>query len=172
MKNTYLTIAGFLLLTAFTACNSTSEPELEVQDPNEMNVVSNGSVIGRDADGLYSEEANAIIIGTVESMGMDGGQPYTDATITIEEVLKGDENLSTVSVEVRNPLSSLWVEDSASLFIGERVLLFLGTDANGDYVIFAGELGKYTIDENEEVTSIAEFKMPLADVKAKIEARL
>lgn len=144
-------------------------------------------VIARDIS-TYTQSADAIVIGTVRSVN----DPYLideknltvqqDAQIVVSEVLKGDPKLSQITV---GDLGLFFTEGFyegegvkslkgkyALLRPDERVLIFLGTNSNGTYVVFGGPYGKYLIDSKDNVSSAGDFKMSLNDLKKEIAAAL
>jgi hypothetical protein len=127
--------------------------------------------------------ANAIVIGVVDEVGkpywQEEGQDENhdliqrDATLHVEKVLKGEVPISLPLVLQGGTLGDTTVitEDEAQLRKGEKVLLFIGTNSDEDYVVFAGRAGKYSIDEDDNV-KIDGVKVHLEDVKADIEDAL
>lgn len=136
-------------------------------------------VIARDIN-LYIQSADAIVVGEVNEVS----DPYflqgtkmiqKDVIINVSEILKGDNDITDVSVVVQGGQigrKKIIVEDGVQLREGEHVLLFLGTNSENEYVVFAGPYGKYLIDENNTVTSIGDFAMDLDDLKAEIKDSL
>lgn len=144
-------------------------------------------VIARDIT-TYTQSADAIVIGTVRSVN----DPYLkdernltvqqDAQIDVLEVLKGDPKMSQITV---GDLGLFFTEgfyegEGVSSLKGkyallrpeEKVLLFLGTNSNGKYVVFGGPYGKYVIDSEDKVTSAGDFKTSLSDLKTKVQTAL
>lgn len=125
---------------------------------------------------VYSQASAAIIVGTVKELTDHPNltdTPYTrtvlDARIEVEEVLKGDPTMTSLDVMIMLPFENEWIEDNATLVPGEKVLLFLAVDTEGNYVIAAGDAGKCLIDEKGNVTNDwAVFTMPLAELKVQI----
>lgn len=134
----------------------------------------------------YTQQSDLIIIGKVTEVN----DPYVigdtvtlqqDAQIDVQEVLKGDPAIKSVKVEgLANQIEGgYWPEKLATLkgtygllVSGEKVLLFVGKETSGRYVVFAGPLGKYLIDDNNNVSSTTDFKMSLQDLKVKIQDAL
>lgn len=144
------------------------------------------SVIARDIN-IYSREAAAIVVGKITNVGTPylredrGTTSQQDIEIDVEEVLKGNgigANVKVLiegghSVVIDGDKKTIGPESNGDLFvIDEKVLLFIGTNSQNDHVVFAGEYGKYLIDENGNVTSVGDFSMPLIDLKAKIQEAL
>jgi hypothetical protein len=159
---------------------SAHTPINTVESPNSI-------FMARDIT-AYTQNADAIIIGDIH----DVTDPYLrkdrgitlqqDAQINIMEVLKGD--VKTTSIKVTDLAGQIDEEFSPEKGIenlkgkygllkpNEKVLLFLGTNNWGEYVIFAGPYGEYLIDNNNTATSIGDFKMSLEDLKIKIKSAL
>ncbi len=80
---------------------------------------------------------------------------YTNATITVREVIKGKSVPENITVQYKGGETGdtgLRVSDTAELKKGEKILLFLKTAksrANGKIYHITGKAqGKYTIDKN------------------------
>jgi hypothetical protein len=143
------------------------------------------SVIARDIN-LYSKEAAAIVVGKVTKVGIPylredrGTTSQQEVEITAEEVLKGNigANVKVLiegghSVVIEGDKKMIGSENNGDLFsLDEEVLIFIGTNGQNDYVVFAGEYGKYLIDDSGNVSSAGDFSMPLAELKAKIKEAL
>lgn len=147
--------------------------------------LSGVSVVDRDIES-YSENAKIIVIGKVTEVGdpyfMGSITPLQDATLEIEEVLKGDNSMKEiivgriaeqieVSMEEQNNLEKL--QDSLKgkegiLKHGERVLLFLAESMEGGYMIYGLNWGKFLIDESNNVSSVGSFRMSLREFKKTI----
>jgi len=119
---------------------------------------------------MYSQEAPAIIIGDVKAVGASyykysGVLSQQNVDIDIEEVLKGDADMKSVTIVIGGGTDMCDI----SFKQGEKVLLFIGKNFYGDYFTFAGPNGKYLIDQNGNVSGDGiVFPIPLADVKAGI----
>lgn len=127
----------------------------------------------------YSQGAAAIVIGTVKEVvdhpnqtGTPYTQPILDAQVQVDEVLKGDPNMQSVPVMMIGTSENVQMEDNVTLKQGEHVLLFLGTDGEGNYVVFAEDAGKCLIDKDGNVTGAPVFTMPLAVLENKIREAL
>lgn len=148
------------------------------------NVTSHSTIVGGGIP-EYSKMADAIVIGVVEEVG----QPYwqetqdeqhdliqRDATIRVEEILKGETNIIDLTLVLQGGTigdTSVLAENEAKFKQGEKVLLFIGTNSEGDNVVFAGSSGKYLINQEEtEVTSTGNIKMPLDKLIEQIEVSL
>lgn len=136
---------------------------------------------------VYTQNADAIIIGEVKEvtdpyLPKGGGiSVQQDGKVDIKEVLKGDIKMTTVTItELADQVEGFTIDGGVPslkgrpglLRPGENVLLFLGTTNEGNYVVFAGPYGKYLIDQNNNVTSIGDFRMSLSDLKAQIQEAL
>ncbi len=137
-------------------------PLYVAQSDQETFTTVDSSVIGGGIP-VYSQLANAIVIGTVQEVS--GGT----AILIPDQVLKGDKGADSFEIQVPDLDSNIWIEDFASLEVGEKVLLFLGTDVNNNFVIFAGDYGKYTIDASNNVTCPDETVISLEEAIAQIE---
>jgi len=144
------------------------------------------AVYGSGGVPVYSKQANAIVVGNVREVT----DPYLtpkhqltiqqDAQVDVEEVLKGDASRKNVKItglaieaDVVSPENIETLKGKYELLVpGEHVLLFLGTNSSGEYVVFGGPYGKYLIDKDNNVSSIGDVKMSLADLKQKIQVAL
>lgn len=109
-----------------------------------------GRYVARDIP-AYTRDASAIIIGTVQSVDGDGIE------IEVEEILKGDLQMSKIAVLADE-------EGGVSFVPGEKVLLFVGTNDAGNYIVYAGLFGKYLI-EGTNVSNFPDFETTLEDLK-------
>lgn len=129
---------------------------------------------------VYSEGSSAIIVGTVKEVvdhsnktGIPSTRIVKDAHVDISEVLKGDPSMTTVSVYLLGGFTgSDAPEDEVLLQPGEKVLLFLGKDSEGNYVVAGQSAGKCLIDKDGNVTGAPVFTMPLALLETKIREAL
>lgn len=183
-KKFFLTVSilGFLVLGVF-AGNYYLSPRNTYSYIDAPNPIFAGGNIT-----TYSSQADAIIIGKVRNVS----DPYVtkesnlsvqqDALIDIEEVLKGEFKSEQITVNdlglffkegyfVEKGVESM-KDKYALLKPDEQVLLFLGTNNFGQYVVFGGPHGKYLIDDQNNVTSIKESKMSLEDLRNKIQEAL
>lgn len=143
------------------------------------NIISTSSSIIGGGVPVYSKMADAIVIGVVDEVGKPYWQEEAqdknhdmiqrDVTLHVEEVLKGNdmEGLTLVLQGGTIDDTEVIAGDEAKLRKGERVLLFVGTNADEEYVVFAGAAGKYLIDADDNARNI-DTKMPLEDLKADI----
>lgn len=162
-------LLGVLVLGGLFAASI--EPE-SVEESASLDLIS--SLVVAPDIGVYTEEASMIVVGevseVVERPNSTGG--VLDAKIDIEEILKGDPSMTDVTVMMIGSSENTWVEDGVILKQGEKVLLFLGTDGEGNYVVFAGDAGKCLIGKDGNIIGDPVFTMPLSDLKAKIRAAL
>lgn len=135
--------------------------------------------IARDI-AVYTQDADAIVIGEIQDKSdpywnQDQSVPQRDVLLKVDEVLKGDPKMEDIFIVTQGGQldgKKVLVEDEAPLKIGEKVLLFLGMNDFGDYVVFAGSYGKYHIDSDNQVSSTGDFKMSLKDLKTNIMTEL
>lgn len=174
MKNQkrILSLIGFIILGAF--CGKLLVP-LFLPTTIHMHALA----IARDIP-IYTTMADAIVVGAVQNVG----QPYfnddqtliqSDVDIILTDVIKGDfdsDELKLVQSGGQIGHKRVLVEDSPRFTTGENVLLFLGTNQDDEYVVFAGAYGKYSIDDYGQVTSLGNFKEPYDDLLADIQKTL
>lgn len=171
-------LLGVVVLGGLFAKSITDESASLSDESTPFTFVSS-SIVTPDVS-VYSQASAAIIVGTVKGTTDHPNQtdtPYTrtvlDAQIEVEEVLKGDPDMTNLNVMMMLPSENEWIEDNATLVPGERVLLFLAMDLDGNYRIFAGNAGKCLIDKEDNVINDwSVFTMPLADLKIKIHEAL
>lgn len=169
---------GFLTF-AFIYGNSLTpqiSPTATTTPSQTPQLIGSDEIIAAPDIQVYSQGSIAIVEGTVktiQSHNSDTNSAYNDATITIQKVLKGDPAMSTVNVMIPKQASLVQsVEENSILNLGEKVLLFLGIDSQGNYVIAGSYAGKCLINADGNVTGQAAFSMPLTDLEAKILAAL
>ncbi len=148
-----------------------------IEEPSSFDLVS--SLVVTPDISVYTKEAAMIVVGEVSEVvghpnntGIPFAGSVLDAKIDIEEILKGDPSMTDVTVIMIGNSENTWIEDGVILKQGEKVLLFLGTNGEGDYVVFAGDAGKVVIDKDGNALGAPVFTMPLVDLKAKIRAAL
>lgn len=134
----------------------------------------------------YTHQADIILLGTVRTVtdpylkSATGITLMQDAQIDVSEVLKGDPNLKNIKVSrLADQIEGFSPENLAELRgktgllkPQEKVLLFLGKDSAGDYVVFGGPNGKYLIDQNNNVTSEGDYRSSLDALKTQIQTEL
>lgn len=143
-------------------------------------IIVRSLVISKDIP-IYTKESAAIIIGTVRNIDFprwndDYSMIEREAKVSIDEVIKGDPSWREVSIILEGGDlngKKIIVEDEADIVAGEKVLLFLGKNSEGKYVIFAGMNGKYIIDSDFEKVSDSEGKvLSLKELKSQISTAL
>ena len=142
---------------------------------SETTVFVHDTVLARNIP-LFSHEASGIIVGTIHAIGPARWSPdhatvEREVMVDVEEDLKGDFQSSQVVVAVEGgsvPGRTVLVGEGVGLEQGEHVLLFLGRNTRGEFVVFAGPVGKYLIDDAGVVTSVGEFSMSLTELENQI----
>jgi hypothetical protein len=176
-----LSILGCLVMGVFLA-----KPITSWLYPTTSSTSVHSLYVARDIN-EYSKQANAIIIGEVREVS----DPYTveggvisqqNVTINVQEVLKGDPTMTDIRLLIRGEYTAHKSERDRVSFVaeeekniykpGEKILLFVGKTTWNEYVPFAGPYGKYLIDENNNVSSIGDFQMPLEELKTEIQKNL
>lgn len=180
-----LSLSAFLIL-GIVSTNAVLEKDDTPVTGEPLTTISFHALsVARDID-VYSQDVPAIVIGKITKVG----EPYLEGQgfgskqeveLEISEVLKGDKNMTTVTILVRGH-EIVQVDESGRsiipgneppLFIeGENVLVFLGMTSAGEYVSYAGPYGKYLIDAQNKTTSLGDFTMPLSELKAQIQEAL
>jgi hypothetical protein len=186
-------LLSFSILTSLVMGTLIAQPAISLIYPTSTDMNSDiaysthAAYMGRDIN-RYTQEATAIMIGKVRAVS----QPYLregrgitsqqNIQIDIEEVLKGDPNVSDMNILIEGGHTVVKSEENNIGFMpeekenlfepGEKILLFIGKTTEGDYVPFAGPYGKYLIDENENVTSIGDFRMSFKELKTQIQEAL
>lgn len=137
----------------------------------EMDIDLSGySIVDRDI-ARYAQAAEMIVIGKVKSISdpyfRGNTTPLQDATLEVEEILKGDKSMKEiivgriaeeieVSMEEQNDLEMLQNSlkgKSGKLKEGERVLLFLARSPEDGYMIYGLDYGKFLVDDENRVSS-------------------
>lgn len=147
---------------------------------------SHSAYVGRNITN-YTQDATSIIIGEVKELSdpyivQNGTISQQNLVIHIEEVLKGDPNMTKITLLIDDEYAVEKSENGKVKFIplkgknvykpGEKILLFVGQLTEGHYVPYAGPYGKYLIDEQQNVSSIGNFKMSLKELKSQIKEAL
>lgn len=156
-------MAILAILLVISACMGISNIPLATLQPAQA------ALLGLSFEEL-SRQAELIILGVVidEKLAQPGtiGAGLENHTISIEKVLKGKYNASTVGVITESEI----MEDSPQFNVGEKAILFLyqkpifGDKPSGnDYTVVNQFNGKYGIDDNGMVGNIS-----LADFEKKI----
>jgi len=147
-------------------------------DTDGVEVHMHSLVIDRDL-AEYARDAELIVVGVVGASGAPyrvpaferQGTPDSvqhDVSVRVDEVLKGDPTLESVPVAVeggRVGKMTVLAEDAVELKEGEEVLLFLGVNHRGDYVVYAGPNGKYRVDAGGNAEGFDGFKTTVDDVR-------
>src|SRR5205814_1064295 len=94
-------------------------------------------------------QSAAVLVGRVAAIAShaDRGRIYTDVTVDVDEMLKGD-SVPTLTVRVlggRVGNHAAWVEGSPEFRRGERVLLFVSTYRDGTARVAHFYQGKFSI---------------------------
>src|SRR4029079_10992554 len=158
-------MAILAILLVISACMGISNIPLATLQPAQA------ALLGLSFEEL-SRQAELIIFGVVldEKLAEPGtiGAGLENHTVSVEKVLKGKYNASTVSVITESEA----MEDSPQFDVGEKVILFLyqkpifGDKPSGnDYTIVNQLNGKYGIDDNGMVgnVSTADFEEKIKD---------
>jgi hypothetical protein len=150
--------------------------------------LSENLYIARDIP-FYTKQSLMIIIGEVTDVidrrltNNNISRFYQDVTFDLKEILKGDPGMTKMTVLVegwpkfeKDEMHAFSAEGDVNFNPGEKVLLFVGKNFEGEYVSFAGPYSKYLIDENNNVSSIGDFRgdfrMSLTELKTQIQEAL
>lgn len=134
-----------------------------------LNVGCSGDVIFKSIDEM-TEEADAILVGTVESISHHPADPYDipkihrRVLVSVEQDLKNSVNSSKVTIFLLGATfgnATVWVEDQPEFNVYERVLLFLRDDPwfleenpKGYYQVLGGNQGKFTIEGESAISEL------------------
>jgi hypothetical protein len=161
----------------------------QVSDVEIVPNINNFLVVRPDID-QYAKEAKIIVIGTVNEVSdpyFNGGiTVLQDATLRIEEVLKGNISLKEIQVGGIGQQIEISMEEQSNigklqnslkgkegmLKLGERVLLFLVENPDAEYIIYGLYEGKYLIDDKENINGVNGFKMSMKKFKKEIKDSL
>lgn len=143
-------------------------------DEGSTTILVSDLAIARDFD-TYSKLADAIVIGKVGRssepyMRMDEAMVQRDVRFEVSDVLKGDFAWDEITVVVEGGTldrQTIVVEEAARLNSGEECLLFLGTNTQGEFVVFAGPQGKYLIN-GSRVVGADNFGASLSELENRI----
>ena len=144
--------------------------------------VVSSQVVARDIP-TYTRQAKSVVVGTVVEIG----DPYEfdlgvncettirhDVTVAVERVLHGEDEGSQVTLAVEGGSignETVTAQDEAAFRDGERVLVFVGTNEDGDDIVFAGAYGKLTVSKDgASVFGNAGLQLPLQAVIDEIQA--
>lgn len=127
----------------------------------------------------FARDVDVIMIGTVKSI--DGprqnkvkGMIFSHIVVEVEQYLKNPQPGKQIKIKRlggRIGNEEIIVEDEPQFNVGERVLLFLGTDHKKDFVVYAGDSGKFTLDNDIAIGSENE-RIPLADLIEQIKTNM
>ena len=156
-----LVCAGLTLQGAVGGCGSQEECAAPAETQGEG---GSESPISGTVQSLVQEltldeliaAADAIVIGSVVSVTghgeTDRGMIYSSVVISIENVIKGTDNDTKVTITVPggkvNGLEQ-WVEDTPHFDVFERVLVFLQPGEEGNMNVVGGFQGKRSIAGNK-----------------------
>jgi len=147
---------------------------------NTLTTQFNSLRIAKDID-EYTKQASAIVIGTFVSKGegewnKDKTRIYTNLFFKVDEVLKGDIKSGQEIVikqyggEVDGQTD---LNDSVINYVDDKSnLLFLGTNEDGEYVVFAGDWGQFIVNEDNTVKNFSDETVSLSDFKSEISKRV
>lgn len=155
----------------------TQQVQLPHDEPIQTRVVSSLRV--RKDIKNFAKDVDVILIGTVKAMSeprqnKPGAMIYSNVIIEVEEYLKNAQPGREIVIKRhggRLGNEEVVVEDEPEFKSGERVLLFLGTDFKRDFVVYAGDYGKFTIDNDIAIGSENERLSPL-DLIGQIKANI
>ncbi len=116
---------------------------------------TNATIVVPLSEDALIEDAVAIVLGHVTAIqgnyDQTHGLIFTNVTLTIEEVLKGEIPVSQITL--RQPGGSIgnlhsWVVGSPQFTLGEKVLLFLRLDRDGNLRVAHLYQGKFTVSRD------------------------
>lgn len=175
-----LSLALFLLAGVFLGGEYYTS--LSNTDSKEPIMLTSDSIRAVGGIPMYAESATAIILGEVKTVATHPNNtniPYTrsvlDATVEVNSILKGNSQMTEVTIKMIGGQSGMVTDevDFVTLTPGEKVLLFLAVDADGDTVVFGDAYGKYLIDGQGVVSGpLLDAPITLADLKAQIQSVL
>lgn len=127
----------------------------------------------------FARDVDVILVGTVKAISTShqnkpGSMIYNNVIIEVEEYLKNPQPSKVITIKSlggRLGDEEVIVEDEAQFAVGERVLLFLGIDYKRDFVVYAGDYGKFIIDNDIAIGSENE-RLPLVDLIGQIKANI
>lgn len=131
---------------------------------------------------VYSEEAEAIVVGRFVGKGnsvwnSDKSQIYTNLNFKISEVLKGSDMQPGEELVIKQhggkiDDEAMVTEDEIKYVEGQQDVLFLGTNEDNDYVVFAGDWGQYIITGDNTAIDSDGKTFKLDELKEEIEGYL
>lgn len=150
-----------------------------ISQPKTITV--SGILVTMDVPEL-TKNSDTIVMGTVKKRlpsrwdRSDPEEPviYTDVIIEIEEYLKNPLDQREVTIQLLGgKVGNVNMEamDEATLNLGEKVLLFLKKNKEGNFVVLGAMQGKYTIDEatGMAVNEDTARNLPIKQLKTQIE---
>lgn len=120
----------------------------------------------------FAKDVDIILIGAVKSIN-EMSIPRT-VTVQVDEYLKNPQPTKELTIKLRGGKigdTILIAEDEVQFTIGEKVLLFLGMDYKKDFVVYAGDYGKFTI-ENDFAFGSEKEKVKLDDLVKEIKENI
>lgn len=123
-----------------------------------------------------TRRADVVAVGTISDMRTDWNKEktriYTSATLSVQEVLKGNDSPSTLTITY--PGGEIGTEgevysETASFKKHEEVMVFAKKDQSGNYRVTGGEQGKYTITTDKTSgKKMATSTTSLDDLKSQV----
>jgi hypothetical protein len=110
-------------------------------------------------------QSDGVVVGTVQETNVARVQStvrigeddiVTKATISVEKYLFNPKNLTSSAVVVETiggtiGNQSMISEDSPKFEKGQRVVVFLRQTKDGNYIVFGGLQGKYTVNDDNTI---------------------
>lgn len=130
----------------------------------------------------FTRDVETIIIGTVKEERSASENPknlliYRSFALSVNQFLKNSQPANDVVVNIYGGKvgnREMIMEDEPTLAVGERVLLFLALDERtadpSDFIVYAGDYGKFSIDKNGNAIGSENEKRSLVDFTKEIEA--
>ncbi len=138
------------------------------------------SRIEQDID-TYTDHAVAIVVGAFTSKGKtvwnsDKTNISTEVYFQVDEVLKGNikPGLEIKILQAGGELDGQTqiYEGAIKYAPGQTSLLFLGTNEDEDYVVFADDWGQFIVNEDDTVKNFSGKTVSLSDFKSEISQRV
>ena len=157
-----------LVLAGMVGCGSEPEAPATQTTPTQS---SSGIVVQMTEEELTAQ-AELILVGHVTDVSCyeEGeGNIYTEVTISVEQKLKGEAGEEVVVRVAGGKVGEreMWVEDTPTFKMGERVVVFL-EESGGIFRVVGGFQGKLTISEHDTVGD----GIPLPEFMERIEGHL
>ena len=183
MKNTKAIIISVVVLGVVLIAGVLIYPNYrnDISTSNEPATTGSTSLrFERDLD-EYTRIVPTIVIGTFTKQGGTeyGGDKtfiYTNLYFSVEEVLKGDVKPGD-EIVIKKYGGELNGEraikdDGVQYREGERDVLFLGTNEDGNYVVFAGDYGQFPVDTAGRTTNFNDQAVSVEDFKSEITSKV